>query len=117
MHHYCHESSYTCGFVCLLFLDDMFIWCNQLLQLEKISLTNNHFEGAIPRSIGNCTSLQGLYLQNNLFTGIPLTFLHHASSSCMWLCLFDVFSMICDIRFDTNGDWPSQSTSSSTNGE
>lgn len=55
--------------------------CNQLPQLKSFFLHNNYLEGTIPRSIGNCTSLQELYLYNNFFTGIPLTFLHHASSS------------------------------------
>jgi len=51
--------------------------CNQLPQLELFFLYNNFLEGTIPRSIGNCTLLQKLYLQNNLFTGISLTFYLH----------------------------------------
>ncbi|XP_045807598.1 probable LRR receptor-like serine/threonine-protein kinase At3g47570 isoform X2 [Trifolium pratense] len=47
--------------------------CNQLLQLEIFTIIGNHFEGAIPRSIGNCTLLQILTLQNNFFSGsIPM---------------------------------------------
>jgi len=56
--------------------------CNQLPQLEFFYINDNYLEGTIPRSIGNCTSLQELYFGNNFFTGIPLTILHHASSSC-----------------------------------
>ncbi|KEH29237.1 LRR receptor-like kinase [Medicago truncatula] len=42
---------------------------NQLPQLEDLTLTDNQFEGSIPRSIGNCTSLINLDLQSNFFTG------------------------------------------------
>lgn len=45
--------------------------CHQLPQLEIFTLLGNHFEGAIPRSIGNCTLLQTLTLQDNFFSGIP----------------------------------------------
>jgi Leucine-rich repeat (LRR) protein len=48
--------------------------CNQLPQLEIFTLYGNHFEGAIPRSIGNCTLLQTLTLQDNFFSGTPLIF-------------------------------------------
>ncbi|KEH15552.1 LRR receptor-like kinase family protein, partial [Medicago truncatula] len=42
---------------------------NHLPQLEDFSLDNNHFEGSIPRSIGNSTSLRNLGLGSNFFTG------------------------------------------------
>jgi len=48
--------------------------CHQLPQLEIFTLDGNHFEGAIPRSIGNCTLLQTLILLDNLLSGIPSTF-------------------------------------------
>jgi len=51
--------------------------CNQLPQLEFFYINDNYLEGTIPRSIGNCKSLQKLYLQNNLFRGISLTFYLH----------------------------------------
>jgi len=51
--------------------------CRQLPQLEIFSLSKNHFEGTIPPTIGNCTSLQGLYLWGNFFTGIPLNLYLH----------------------------------------
>ena len=72
--------------------DDM---CYRLFQFKMFSLSDNHFEGVIPRSIGNCTSLQELYLQNNFFTGIPLTFLHHASSpyTCDFVYLLFLYDM------------------------
>lgn len=43
--------------------------CHQLPQLAIFSVHANHFEGIIPRSIGNCT-LQYLSLTDNFFTGI-----------------------------------------------
>jgi len=44
---------------------------NQLPFLQILSLDNNQFKGSIPRSIGNCTLLEELYLGDNCFTGIP----------------------------------------------
>ncbi|KEH19799.1 LRR receptor-like kinase family protein, putative [Medicago truncatula] len=41
---------------------------NQLPQLEYCILNNNQFEGSIPRSIGNCTSLIHIYLASNFLT-------------------------------------------------
>ncbi|KEH15584.1 LRR receptor-like kinase family protein [Medicago truncatula] len=41
---------------------------NQHPQLENLILNNNQFEGSIPRSIGNCTSLIYLVLASNFFT-------------------------------------------------
>ncbi|XLR46136.1 hypothetical protein HN51_030225 [Arachis hypogaea] len=47
--------------------------CHQLPQLEFLLLDFNQFEGTIPASIGNCTSLVLLSLSNNFFTGpIPM---------------------------------------------
>jgi len=43
---------------------------SQLPQLEVISLDNNKFEGSIPPSIGNSTSLINLGLSSNFFTGM-----------------------------------------------
>jgi len=43
---------------------------NQLPQLENFTLAYNQFEGSIPRSIGNCTSLINLHLESNFFTGM-----------------------------------------------
>jgi len=45
--------------------------CQQLPQLQMFTIMFNHFEGSIPRSIGNCTLLLMLVLQHNFFTGIP----------------------------------------------
>jgi len=43
---------------------------NQLPQLENFNLADNQFEGRIPRSIGNCTSLISFVLASNFFTGM-----------------------------------------------
>ncbi|XP_039684429.1 receptor kinase-like protein Xa21 [Medicago truncatula] len=42
---------------------------NQLPQLENFILKNNQFEGSIPQSIGNCTSLIYINLASNFLTG------------------------------------------------
>ncbi|MED6184596.1 hypothetical protein PIB30_048927 [Stylosanthes scabra] len=47
--------------------------CHQVPQLQYLLLDFNQFEGTIPASIGNCTSLVLLSLSNNFFTGpIPM---------------------------------------------
>ncbi|CAI8608358.1 unnamed protein product [Vicia faba] len=42
---------------------------NQLPLLENFTLYSNQFEGSIPQSIGNCTSLTFLGLATNFFSG------------------------------------------------
>jgi LRR receptor-like serine/threonine-protein kinase FLS2 len=43
--------------------------CHSLPQLEIFVLSANRFEGSIPLSIGNCTSLKFLDLDDNHFSG------------------------------------------------
>ena len=43
--------------------------CHKLPQLEIFRMNTNQLEGSIPRSIGNCTMLEGLYLEENFLTG------------------------------------------------
>lgn len=92
--------------------------CNQLPQLEKFTLFGNHFEGSIPRSIGNCTLLQTLTLQDNFFTGKTSNFYLYFLVK-HFMPHFDLMLnlMICGFRFYTDGDWQSQSTSVSTIGK
>lgn len=42
---------------------------NQLPKLENFTLYSNQFQGSIPQSIGNCSSLIFLGLAGNFFTG------------------------------------------------
>ncbi|RDY01287.1 putative LRR receptor-like serine/threonine-protein kinase, partial [Mucuna pruriens] len=42
----------------------------KLKSLEKMDVSENHLSGDIPESIGDCTSLEYLYLQGNSFHGI-----------------------------------------------
>ncbi|KHN36903.1 Putative LRR receptor-like serine/threonine-protein kinase [Glycine soja] len=43
---------------------------SKLKNLEKMDVSENHLSGDIPGSIGDCTSLEYLYLQGNSFHGI-----------------------------------------------
>ncbi|KAL7157655.1 hypothetical protein ABFS83_02G091900 [Erythranthe nasuta] len=40
-----------------------------LRNLEELDLSNNKLSGLIPRSLGTCVSLEGVYLNDNLFEG------------------------------------------------
>jgi hypothetical protein len=44
--------------------------CHQFPQLQMFTLHTNDYSGIIPRSIGNCTSLQYFSLADNFFEGI-----------------------------------------------
>jgi hypothetical protein len=51
--------------------------CRQFSQLQTFSIDHNDYGGIIPRSIGNCTSLQYFSSSNNFFIGIFSIFYRH----------------------------------------
>lgn len=43
--------------------------CRGLPLLEYLNLSENQFDGSIPKLLGNCSSMKELYLNLNSFTG------------------------------------------------